>query len=115
MEKYYTPEEDELHDGMMVEIDPHGDESWEPFKVILRVNGYFISNHLKRKHLRVKHLDREDIEGEGFTEDKLFLDISVKHGMEVYHKEVEHRGEVKNLMLVYTGQMIETLSLICLL
>jgi len=62
-EKYYTPIIEEFHVGFEYEVwDVKSDENW--IKQILPEKGYVKHPH---EEIRVKHLDREDIEGEGYV------------------------------------------------
>jgi hypothetical protein len=64
MEKYYTPEIEEIHPGFICEVLESNSQKWEEFKIspheILKIQKGGIEN------VRVKYLDREDIEGEGW-------------------------------------------------
>jgi hypothetical protein len=86
--KYYTPKVEELHPGMEVEwyfpLDdpkPPNEEEWckkmgvdvgTPYwgKVICDTNLSIIKDHLEKGIIRVKHLDKEDIESLGWVWDE---------------------------------------------
>lgn len=82
MDKYYTPELNEFHIGFEYEYEDINESgsttSW--YKTIVKENEcYIIDQHLKYSddlNLRVKYLDKEDIESLGW---KLKTDLYVKN------------------------------------
>jgi hypothetical protein len=64
MEKYYTPDIEEFHVGFEYEMyDPY-DGSWNPSKMTTKSNLEFYRDVIE--DIRVKYLDKEDIESLGW-------------------------------------------------
>ena len=91
MDKYYTPEIEEFHIGFEYEYEDINESgsttSW--YKTVVKENEcYIIDQHLKYSddlNLRVKYLDKEDIESLGF---KFKTDLYVKDNLTLQvHKD----------------------------
>ena len=91
MDKYYTPEIEEFHIGFEYEYEDINESgsttSW--YKTVVKENEcYIIDQHLKYSddlNLRVKYLDKEDIESLGF---KFKTDLYVKDDLTLQvHKD----------------------------
>ena len=69
--KYYTPELEEFHVGFEYEIEDLGDDGrtrvWRPQIFEGEETRTYFIEELEKGEMRVKHLDREDIESLGFT------------------------------------------------
>jgi len=65
MEKYYTPEIEEFYKGFIVHIDTDGE--WLPTKINYTDELYKLMMTGEDSGVRVKYLDREDIESLGFV------------------------------------------------
>ncbi len=78
-EKYYTPTIEEFHVGFAIECNVEGNCIPVPYAInYLQGNGkpdlLDVLNSLINKWIRVKHLDREDIESEGWLHDQTTKD-----------------------------------------
>lgn len=62
--RYYTPEIEEFHKGFIHWLHYKGIDSWEV--KIFKGNFKAVERNLNDGRIRVKHLDREDIESLGF-------------------------------------------------
>ena len=104
MEKYYTPEIEEFH--VRFELDvfempfkfgaTEKDRTWNKGSLdtdrhFQERNWTFIEDYIKKDNIRVKHLDREDIESLEYEADKDW----VEKDRQLYHKVVSYRGEDK--------------------
>lgn len=71
MEKFYTPSIEEFHVGFEYEWDKNGSDNWE--KKTFDVNWYLdrFEEEVHNERIRVKSLDREDIELEGWEIDEV--------------------------------------------
>ena len=56
---------------------------------------------IKDKDVRVKYLDRKDIEGEHWVFDEKYSAITEAHESMVFSKKINHRGEPKTAMIIY--------------
>ena len=64
LDKYYTPEIEEFHVGFEYECKKLDEDVWKVSDFTL--NSIFGAYLINEGRVRVKHLDREDIEGEGY-------------------------------------------------
>jgi len=70
--KYYTPKIEEFHVGFEYEVNSDYNDNWKPKTVkdfgdlYDAWDGLSFEGHLEAGHIRVKFLDREDIEAEGW-------------------------------------------------
>lgn len=91
MEKYYTPEIEEFHPGFVFEWD--NSRSYEEYIMESHMLED-INKDLKEGTIRVKHLCREDIEGEGFT--CIFeANQNYRFAKEVQKFRGKYNGEIK--------------------
>ena len=99
MDKYYTPEIEEFHIGFEYEYEDINESgsttSW--YKTVIKENEcYIIDQHLKYSddlNLRVKYLDKEDIESLGFISSNV---------IDVLKEEDEFiKGFEKNTYILY--------------
>jgi hypothetical protein len=69
MEKYYTPSQNEIHPGFECEVQPIGEEEF----IKHQITGADIDIRVRNvKQIRVKYLDKEDIENLGWNESILY-------------------------------------------
>ena len=99
--KYYTPTIEEFHVGFEYETRMYykNDPIWTKgdFQDVVDGDWY----NFEVKNCRVKHLDREDIEGLGWEFDKNYSEMVGEHYSMVFSKKVNHRGDDKALMMIY--------------
>jgi hypothetical protein len=72
--KHYYPGIEELHVGFRVELKLHEIKPWEEHIIIPRDN-FELQEYINNKLIRVKCLDKEDIESLGFVESGLKKDL----------------------------------------
>lgn len=97
MNKYYTPEIEEFHEGFDFEVDWSKDEGWDDQTYSLHdIHLIDIENALDLDKIRVKYLDREDIESFGFKQvhyDQFEKNYYEKDGL-VFGLEFGEEGEI---------------------
>lgn len=115
MKKHYTPEIKEFHVGFKFELhEDVGDNNfdWQENSFCETINPenksyikkstlwnfFALSESLKEGNIRVKYLDKEDIETLGFSEMKL----EIKE-LSLFSKEVEFRGDLCMLSVLYNS------------
>jgi len=97
--KYYTPEEEEFHVGF----------KYEALWGVENVDGEWLketfskdqSIHSTEDTVRVKKLDREDIESEDFECDERFQEFSETSKTNIYTKIKKYNGDDARLMLFH--------------
>lgn len=129
-DKYYTPEIEEFHVGFEYEIKRPFMTNWNKRVFFSRLHDpthipnaaceiYEVEKEIKEsagrynrntgkvvyvnESIRVKHLDREDIESFDFNLDKQFTNLSSSKSTSVYVKTMKYRGDDANLMLIYNS------------
>jgi len=108
--KYYTPSIPELHVGFEYEQLNHMNE-WIPMKI--KGLYWIIDNLFIKERVRVKYLDREDIESFGFVIDKN-ASIDDRQNFEMHGKSFGTYGitkyeKVKSIIYRYDGSKEYTL------
>lgn len=121
MDRYYTPEIEEFHVGFECEInhkvrDGSGDRTWE--KEIVKFSQPYMDflKYLFDKepeNIRVKHLDREDIESLGFelrtTSYGVYYMLGVLCRLENDYKKdwiiSRHEGERNPMSILFNGSI----------
>ena len=66
-DKYYTPKINEFHEGFVYESRFDKDSEWKKYQIETFYNMQSICDKVRSGDVRVKYLDREDIESLGFT------------------------------------------------
>jgi len=92
MDKYYTPEIEELHIGFVLECFVDAVKSWRSFDIKNGKHLDFLINQI----IRVKYLSKEDIESLGWIIDK----VREGKNQELYFKDnivLYYRYETKEL------------------
>jgi len=104
--KYYTPKIEEFHVGFEYEVQAN-DDSTEFENIIISKNkdSFSFMNRYALNNIpydvRVKYLDREDIESLGFKEETIpncFKEDSLNQGY------IKHINEKESLLLHYNGE-----------
>jgi hypothetical protein len=104
-DKYYTPEIEEFHIGFEYEVD------WGPFKWKKAIYQDYMTADSMCDDVRVKYLDKEDIESLGFIEDPDFTYLHtfkrVRNNISIYTRNwgvfsIVNEDRMKN-NIVFTG------------
>jgi hypothetical protein len=97
MSKYYTPTIEEFHVGFEYEIKPFNKEWGEHDRTFIYPEGIYnytrihgiesLESPIKKECVRVKYLDREDIESLGFVYSEECIYYTPKRNFQLNHKE----------------------------
>jgi hypothetical protein len=99
--KYYTPSIEEFRVGFKIEVYNPDKKDWEDLTVDIGYCYGEFSNWISWGEVRVKYLDKEDIESLGFKEETIpncFKEDSLNQGY------VKHINEKESLLLHYNGE-----------
>jgi hypothetical protein len=102
-EKYYTPESGEFKDGFEYEY-LEGNNRWiedSVLSVFDPTTMELIQDSFNQGELRVKHLDKSDIESLDWEQDKSFEEFTESKKINVYNKALKFRGNDSRLMLIH--------------
>jgi len=112
MDKYYTPDISELHVGMEYERFNHLEGKWikdyldySHFQTILNEEECDWSEH----HIRVKYLDKEDIESFGFSHKNIqeSFQTEIRNCQLFFGKKCIYESLEKNHLIYYIKYFIE--------
>lgn len=92
MEKYYTPNVEDIHIGYECEIKPKGSEEFDWMKYVINGNNNF--DRYFRDSIRTPYLTKEQIETEGFIDTGGISPFFGQHTM--FYKEIEPDSNFKD-------------------
>jgi len=121
MSKYYTPEIEEFHEGFEFEYQETDAAQWVDaiYKIGWTGDLLNIIDHMFYSGVRVKHLDREDIESLGFVKSGLAKDVFIskeRHDIqgigENYVIGINFKKELNYMQVFYTSNETNTVGAI---
>lgn len=104
VDKYYTPELEEFHVGFEYEM--RVENEWFYRNVIPQWDG--LKSMIKENSIRVKYLDREDIESFGFKQDHNHNDV--RFGYNDGSARIEHTPYQNRVQIYQWGREEDTVS-----
>ena len=112
VDKYYTPEIEEFHVGFEYEVEDLGDDGktrvWRPQIFEGEETRTYFIEELKKGEIRVKYLDREDIESLGFKQDHNHNDV--RFGYTNGSTRIQHTPHKNSILIYQWGRESDTVS-----